>query len=176
MNLEPLLTWKGRRVRLPGEGPDAAAQKVPSAPLRPGSLFFIPSPLEGWGVDALLERLPDEGAVVLLEKDPELRDHCRRAFEDFLGPRAVDPRLFWLDADTEDSIGSLFSVLPLHRLRRCEFLTFNGAWLADSERYREVFARLNDGLTRWWSNRMDEHSYGAALGTQSLRQSRFGDL
>jgi len=46
------------------------------------------------------------------------------------------------------------SSLPLNALRRCEFLTLNGAWLFYRVRYRDIFNRLEDGLTRWWSNRI----------------------
>ena len=153
MSDEPLLTWKGRRVRSPGDGPESAARKVPSAP-RPGSLFFIPSPLEGWGVDVLVDRLPPDAAVVLFELDPDLRDRCAPALATVLGPRAGDPRLFWLQADTEFEVRRLFQRLPLDRLRRCEYLTLNGAWMVQGPRYREVFGRLDNGLNRWWSNRI----------------------
>lgn len=154
MTPAPLLTWKGRRVRSPGDTPETAAGKVPPPPLRPGSLFFVPSPLEGWGLDVLLARLPAEAAVVLMEKDDELRDRCRSAFSDFLGAFHHDPRLHWLEADSEAAVQALFARLPLAQLRRCEFLTLNGAWISHAARYREVFARLESGLTRWWSNRL----------------------
>ena len=150
----PLLTWKGRRVRSPGDDPQATAKKVPDAPLRPGSLFFVPSPLEGWGVDVLLDRLSADSAVVLLEKDSALEAHCHQALRHHLGHRMNDPRLFWLEIDTEAAVRELFLRLPLNTLRRVEWLTFNGAWMSHSTRYREVFTRLEEGLTRWWSNRM----------------------
>lgn len=153
MSDDPLLTWKGRRVRSPGDGPEAAARKVPEAP-RPGSLFFVPSPLEGWGLDVLLDRLPDEGAVVVFEKDPELTLRCEARWHQTLGERIGDRRLFRLASDTEQAVQDLFRKLPLGRLRRCEFLTLNGAWLCHGPRYREVFQRLDQGLTRWWSNRI----------------------
>ena len=153
MSDEPLLTWKGRRVRAPGEGIDAATRKVPAAP-RPGSLFFVPSPLEGWGLDVLLQRLSDDSVVILLEVDPELRRFCDGRFRSHLGPQREDPRLLWLETDSEAAVSSLFEKLPLDGLRRCEFLTLGGSWLAHSARYRQVFQRLDDGLTRWWANRM----------------------
>lgn len=148
-----LLTWKGRRVRSVGDTPEGVALKVPEAP-RSGSLFFVPSPLEGWGVETLVDRLPPDAVVVVFEKDSELRDHCRPAWNAWMGPRAGDPRLFWLEADTEASVQELFAKLPLGRLRRCEWLTLGGAWLAHSARYRQVFDRLEGGLNRWWANRV----------------------
>jgi len=154
MSDEPLLTWKGRRVRALGDGPETAARKVPAPPLRPGGLFFVPSPLEGWGLDLLLDRLPPEAAVVVFEKDQDLDRRCAADFLRFLGPRAKDPRLFRLREDTETAVQELFHRLPLAKLRRCEFLTLNGAWMPHAARYREVFARLEQGLTRWWSNRI----------------------
>lgn len=149
----PLLTWKGRRVRSAADTPESAGGKVPAAP-RPGSLFFVPSPLEGWGIDVLLERLSSDSAVVVFEKDAELAARCAGGWKDFLGDKAADPRLFLLELDTEEAVQALFRRLPLGKLRRCEFLTLNGAWLANGSRCREVFSRLEDGLTRWWSNRV----------------------
>lgn len=154
MREQPLLTWKGRRVRSPGDSPETAALKVPDAPIRPGSLFFVPSPLEGWGIDVLLDRLPAEGAVVVFEKDDSLGERCRPDFHKRLGARIQDHRLFFLSEDSESAVQDLFSRLPLSRLRRCEFLTFNGAWLSHAARYRQIFSRLEEGLTRWWSNRI----------------------
>ena len=154
MNDDPLLTWKGRRVRLPGDGPETAARKVPPSPLRPGSLFFVPAPLEGWGLEVLLDRLPAESAVVVFDKDEELERRCREAFARFLGPKAGDPRLFRLAADSEAAVRELFSRLPMPKLRRCEFLALNGAWTSQAPRYRQVFARFDQGLTRWWANRI----------------------
>jgi len=154
MSDDPLLTWKGRRVRSPGESPQTVARKVPEPPLRPGSLFFVPSPLEGWGLDVLLDRLPAEAAVVVFEKDRELAQRCASGWTGFLGSRAQDPRLFHLEEDSEEAVRTLFRKLPLTILRRCEFLTFSGAWMVHAERYRQIFARLEEGLTRWWSNRI----------------------
>jgi len=153
MTQPPLLTWKGRRVRSVGDTPEGVALKVPEAP-RPGSLFFVPSPLEGWGVDALVDRLPPDAVVVLLEKDPELREVCRPTWEAWMGHRTTDSRVFWLETDTEASVQALFAKLPLGKLRRCEWLTLGGAWLGHSARYRQVFERLEGGLNRWWANRM----------------------
>lgn len=156
----PLLTWRGRKVRSPDDGPESSARKVPEAPLRPGSLFFVPSPLEGWGLDVLLDRLPDDGAVVVYDHDPDLEQLCRERWDDFMGSRIRDPRLFRLETDTEAAVQQLFSRLPLPRLRRCLFLSLNGAWLPHSQRYREIFARLDQGLARWWSNRVTEIHLG----------------
>ena len=148
----PLRTWKGRRVRSAGDDAQSAARKVPESP-RSGSLFFIPSPLEGWGLDVLLDRLPDKSAVVVFEKDEELDAFVRPAFEAALGPRLSHPRLFRLRADTEAAVRDLFARLPLDGLRRVEFLPLNGAWLAHAARCREVLARLEQGIQRWWTNR-----------------------
>lgn len=154
MTDDPLLTWKGRRVRSAGDGPESSVRKVPGVPIRPGSLFFVPSPLEGWGIDVLLDRLPDGCSVVLYEKDPELRAFCGPRFRSYLGPRAADPRIFWLEADSETEVRRLFSVLPLNKLRRCEFLPLNGGWIAHGPRYREVLGRLENGVKQWWANRL----------------------
>lgn len=153
MSEVPLLTWKGRRVRSPGDGPETAARKVPEAP-RPGSLFFVPSPLEGWGLPLLLERLPSDSVVVVFEIDPDLSAHCQTEWEAHLGPALSDARLHRLEEDNEAAVQTLFRSLPLSHLRRCEFLTLNGAWLSHGPRYREVFARVDHGLTRWWANRL----------------------
>lgn len=147
-----LLTWKGRRVRSLGDTPEGVALKVPEAP-RSGSLFFVPSPLEGWGVNVLVDRLPADAVVVVFEKDPELREACHGAWEAWMGPRKDNSRVFWLEADTEASVQELFTRLPLGRLRRCEWLALGGAWLAHAARYRQVFDRIEGGLNRWWANR-----------------------
>lgn len=182
MSDDPLWTWKGRRVRSPGDRPDSVARKVPGV-IRPGSLFFVPSPLDGWGLDVLLDRLPPDSVVVVLEKDPELEAAWRDRWCQFLGPRLGDPRLLRLEADTEDAVRTLFRRLPLHHLRRCEFLPLNGAWLAFAARYREVFARIDQGLVRWWSNRITCMHMGPLwirnlfdnLSDYQLRQSPWPD-
>lgn len=153
MSSEPLRSWKGRRVRSPGDDPRAAARKVPAAP-RSGSLFFIPSPLEGWGIDVLIGRLPRDSVAVVFENDTILEARLRPAFETYLAEHAADPRLFRLTADTEEAVRELFDRLPLNTLRRVEFLPLNGAWLAHAARYRAILARLEEGVQRWWTNRV----------------------
>ncbi len=155
----PLQSWKGRRVRSSGDDPSAAARKVPESP-RSGSLFFVPSPLEGWGLDVLLDRLPDDSAVVVFENDPELEAFLAEAQTHVLGTRLKDPRLFRLRTDTEAAVQELFSALPLSRLRRVEFVPLNGAWLAHSARYRDILQRLEEGVRRWWSNRVTSMHLG----------------
>jgi len=116
--------------------------------------------LEGWGLETLLDRLPADSAVIVFEKDQELTVRCSQDWQSFLGTRGAvglpgsDPRLFRLEADTEDDVRRLFRRLPLGSLRRCEFLTLNGAWLAHGARYREVFSRFEQGLNQWWANRV----------------------
>jgi len=147
--MEPLLAWKGRRVRSALDGPESAHKKVPQS-IRHGSLFFIPSPLEGWGLDTLLERLPPESCVVLYETDSGLWEHCLPELQLRIKD---DSRIHFLLQDTEQAVVALFTTLSLPFLRRCEFLSFNGVWLWNADRVRTVFSRLEDGVTQWWANR-----------------------
>src|SRR5688572_28584910 len=101
--ISPLQTWKGRRVRSPGDDPQSAVRKVPESP-RPGSLFFVPSPLEGWGVDVLIDSMPADRAVVVFETDAELDEFIGPAFAEGLGARASDRRLFRLTSDSEAAV------------------------------------------------------------------------
>jgi hypothetical protein len=159
MSPVPLQSWKGRRVRSGGDDAVAAARKVPETP-RSGSLFFIPSPLEGWGVDVLLDRLPADSAVVVFEKDIELEAFLSDAWNEVLGDRVRHPRLFRLRTDSETAVQELFGALPQNSLRRVEFLPLNGAWLPNGARYRAILQRLDEGVKRWWSNRITSMHLG----------------
>ena len=108
------------------------------------ALVFVPSPLEGWGLDELFSLLPQSSCVVLFEKEPGLAVSYSPDLE----------RAFWLESDTEEAIRQLFRRLPLASLRRCLWLTLNGGWLLHGSRYRAVFKRLEGGLTTYWSNRL----------------------
>ena len=152
----PLRTWRGRTIHPANETEQTAAARVNQRleNLRDrlqGSLFFVPSPADGWGVPALLQNLPTDAAIVFLEKDPELLAWSKTRVDVLT---TGHPGVFWLAEDSEEAIRELFACLPLNQLRRCEWLTVSGGWLLAAERYRQVFRRLQDGLATHWSNRM----------------------
>jgi hypothetical protein len=97
---------------------------------------------------------------VVFENDPELEAFLAEAQASVLGTRSVDPRLFRLRTDTETAVQELFDALPLSGLRRVEFLPLNGAWLAHGARYRDILQRLDEGIRRWWSNRVTSMHLG----------------
>jgi hypothetical protein len=148
------LFWKGRR--LASDHPQKAAfDKIDAATLLPQTLFVIPSPLAGWGVSRLVEKLPPDSTILLFEADPDLREISRR---------------FW--TWKESRIEELASLEPADwesfvrnfawdRTRRVVLLPLNGGWLLAPSVYRDLENRLLALVTQAWSNRITCVQMGA---------------
>lgn len=128
----------------PQESPERIVRDL--EPL-PNTLYFLPSPLLGYGIRSLLERIPASSAVLAVEADPALAELSRsRLPPEILG----HPRFRFLDSPL-----SFEGLLPYPgAFRRVVEVRLSGGRVLHPESYDTALQALEAELNRFWRNRM----------------------
>ncbi|WP_319561311.1 6-hydroxymethylpterin diphosphokinase MptE-like protein [Marispirochaeta sp.] len=109
--------------------------------LKPETLYIIPSPLLLYGIDELINRLPDGSFLLLLEKEKPLEELTREALTRFNIKNASFS--FVAYKDPEEIIGYL-NDQSLWPFRRVEQLVLSGGYGLHREYYTRVFRTLEE--------------------------------
>ena len=121
-----------------------------SAVSEPCCLYIVTSPLLGYGLDTLLERVPDDSHVIALEASPELFSLCRGRINPAL---LENPRLSWAGLSDEAGISELLDNLELWRFRRVRRVELSGGSRINSELYSRLVSFAIESLAAYWRNR-----------------------
>jgi hypothetical protein len=159
--------------------PVALAERTAGeVPAKDRTLYFCPSPLYGYGLDVLLERLGENSAVLCVEEDEQLFDLSLKAMGGLLaetsaGPggarslalvKAVDPGA--LCALVRETWGE-------RRFRRVEVLRLTGGWQLSPRLYEEMAAFLRRDMAISWSNAMTLIKLGRLYTRNVIRNLAF---
>jgi hypothetical protein len=109
--------------------------------LEPETLYLIPSPLLLYGIDTILERLPESSFLVLLENEAPLEQLSREA----IANRELQNCRFLFAAEekAEDIIDKL-NRLSLWPFRRVKQLILSGGYNLNRDYYSHVFRTLEE--------------------------------
>jgi hypothetical protein len=116
------------------------------------TLVLLPSPLFGYGLEALLEKLPPESRILCVEHDEALM----AASAAYFPPRlAGDPRLAYIrSADFRQACVFTEKRFGLHLFRRVTTVVLSRGYSLFPGFYRELAAALLDMIQSYWRNRM----------------------
>ncbi len=146
--------YRGRRLYHPERPVEQAEARAEAFPLKPDTLYLIPSPLLWYGVQRLLERLDGRSALLALEDDEQL---YRLSLEHMPPSLADSPRLRFMHLERaledEESIDCL-------RFRRVEMVPLNGGFGLGRERYTMLHRHLERRIKIQWQNRMTLSWFG----------------
>jgi hypothetical protein len=139
------LVWKGKTI-LSGINPAGRAECAADAlELKDKTLYFCPSPLYGYGLGRLLERLEKEApgsAVVCPEADPQLYDLSLKNIEP---PLALHSGLRITNLIEPAALCTLVrQTWGSRSFRRVEVIRFSGGW----QLFPELYSRLSEALRR----------------------------
>ena len=113
-------------------------------------LYMVTSPLLGYGLDTLLERIPDDSHIIALEVSPELFSLCRSRVE----PELLEhPRLSWVQLSDEASLSEVLDGLGLWRFRRVRRVELNGGSQLNGDICSRLVSFAMDSLAAYWRNR-----------------------
>lgn len=130
--------------RDPRSAPERAASELN---VQPETLYLVPSPLLGYGLQTLLKRIPDSSAVLALEADLFLAQFSAAR----LPPALFSDRRFrFLAAPSE----AARAVHTLGRFRRCVEIPLSFGRKLHVEEYDAALADVDAELSRYWRNRM----------------------
>jgi hypothetical protein len=128
--------------------PRSAPERIAaSIDLCPETLYIVPSPLLGYGLATLLERLPDSSFVLAMEAEPPLADLSLSCL-----PKAVmeHPRFRFL------SVLSLSArdIQNLGRFRRSAEISLSFGRKLHARVYDSALRCVDAEISRYWRNRM----------------------
>jgi hypothetical protein len=150
------LSYKGKRL-LSRIDPIAQAERlVEILNTKDRTLYFCPSPLYGYGLAQLLEKLKSNSAILCAEADDLLFDLSRKAMNDLLDNKG-NLALVKID-ELPDTPAKLCSFVKKtwgeRKFRRVELLQLNGGWQLFPDIYEKTVAVLQRDMAVSWSNAM----------------------
>ncbi len=141
--------YRGRRL-YSESAPRAAARRRGSAiPVAPETLYLVPSPLLGYGLTELLERLPETSHLFCVELDETLGEITVAPPEDSAG-RVT----FAIARGGESAWREAAQALLNESYRRVVTVTLSGGGSLHHTQYEEIAATLDRALRQTWQNRM----------------------
>jgi hypothetical protein len=160
----PLLleTGKGLTVRCGGiylypltDPIDYARRKAFGAELAPRTLVFVPSVGLGYGLSELLDKLPEESAVLCVEADQGIM-----ALASALR-LPQDPRLTIIRTENEEAVSSVLSRIGTGRFRRVVEVPLSAGYRLAPEYYQRLYALLGFQIRLHWQNRLTLMAMGS---------------
>lgn len=131
----------GTRNLYPGDDPrEHGLQKAELVELTPNCLHVVVSPLLGYGLSLLRERLPPRSLLITIEIN-----------QDFDAFTIVQEGVSHFSAESPFHIEQLGH--GLRSIRSIRLISLNGARVIFAEAYKALEGRLNDELLAWWRNR-----------------------
>lgn len=160
----PLLVDTGRgfslryrgRLLYSGRDPRAASRQAAlAAPTLPGTLYIVPSPCLGYGLEELLKRLPDSAAVLCLEADAELAAIAAAAIDEAVPAGRLRSRLAMSDpAGALDAYLALEAAIAPARFRRAVELRLSSGRCFAEAAYDKALAAISADISTRYRNRL----------------------
>jgi hypothetical protein len=130
-----------------------------AAPMRERTLYLCPSPLFGYGLSRLLERIEAEApgsAVLCVEADRELLAlSLNQGGDNSIPALCSNPRLCFMDVadkSVEQICAFVRQCWGSRSFRRVEVLRFSGAWQLYPETYAQITEALRSDIATGWGN------------------------
>jgi hypothetical protein len=124
-----------------------AVRIAESVPLRDRCIYLVPSPLLGYGLTKLIERVPRDSIILTIEYSQEIMALCSNHLPQ-KNERIVNVRL----SDRESLHALLYSLGPW-RFRRVHRVDLNSGASLNPEVYNELSDFLLEDLMSYWRNR-----------------------
>ncbi|MDR0568974.1 MAG: DUF115 domain-containing protein [Spirochaetaceae bacterium] len=147
------VSYKGKTL-LSTVDPIAQAERIVlSVSKRERTLYLCPSPLYGYGLDALAESLSPDSAVLCVEADPELLNLSVQAMRGLLEVYAGTVQLVG-SAEPGTVCGAVRKIWGPRRFRRVETIRLSGGWQLFPAEYDALAETLRQDFAVDWGNAM----------------------
>jgi len=132
------------------------------APLEHRCIYYIPSPLLGYGLRTLTERIPQDSIILAIEISETMMALCSKHIPDDI---VEHPCLILACLSDRQALHTLFYRLGPWKYRRVRRLDLNSGTDLNPEIYNQLADFLLEDLSTYWRNR---HAIGR-LGRQWIR-------
>ena len=152
-----------------------------SAPVREQCIYFVPSPLLGYGIDVLLQRIPENSIILAIEQSEQMMAVCSsKIARELLGNK----RITWVRLSNCVSLHKVLRELNGYSFRRVERVNLNGGSLLPDSIYDELENFIINDVALYWKNRLVIRQLGrlwirhvyANLGYLANGESEFHSL
>lgn len=143
---------------------------VQSAHILPGTLVLAVSPCLGYGLEELAEKLPENAAIFVIERDKELlrlsREHCGEF------KYAAEKKCFFFPPD---ELTSLPAVLNGRRsdfrgkFRRVMRIDFSAGTQLNASFYTLFYNAMQESIAQFWKNRLTLIKFGRRYSRNFFR-------
>ena len=128
-------------------------------PVTEKTLYFCPSPLYGYGLDAFIRRLPGDSAVLCVEADEKLFEISQKAFRapplnETPGDTELRPLALVQASQPEKLCAFVRETWGGRRFRRVEELRLGGGWQVFPQLYGDFLHILRREMAVEWGNAM----------------------
>jgi hypothetical protein len=159
------------KTLLSGIDPVRRAERTADAvSVRDRTLYFCPSPLYGYGLKRLLERLEAEApnsAILCVEADPELYE---LSVKSIVSSFAADKKLHVTNISDIESLCALVrETWGVRAFRRVETIRFSGGWQLFPQLYDSLCEQLQREIATDWSNALTLTKLGRLYIRNALR-------
>lgn len=143
------LVYKNKHLYHPKDPVTDVLKKLKRCELKNEVLYFIPSPLFGYGLKEILSRLPEKSFILCVEIDQELMKISLPFLKQFAGNK----KIHIVRTDSLAALKSILVKIGLADLRRVERLYISRAASLYSKQYSEMFNFIADEIQQFWRNR-----------------------
>ena len=152
--------------------PVAQAERLASdLPIKEKTLYFCPSPLYGYGLSVLLQRLKESqtynSAILCVEADDELFALSQKAFADEKSISLVN------ETNPENLCALMRKTWGERAFNRVELVRLTGGWQLFPRLYEEMEAALNREIAVEWGNAMTLIRLGRLYARNLIRNLSF---
>ncbi|OQY34643.1 MAG: hypothetical protein B6241_04255 [Spirochaetaceae bacterium 4572_59] len=137
--------------------PSASVERLAGkTPLKARTIYFIPSPLLGYGILTLMESLPEDSILIAVETDQQLMAISTSYISNIQKKGVCE--FFRLDDPV--SLYKIYNGLSCSLYRSCCMIPMNGGYQLNREKYDSLFSSLEHYLQNFWQNRMTSVKLG----------------
>jgi hypothetical protein len=134
------------------------------------TLYFCPSPLIGYGLSSLLERLGNGSAIICVETDENLMDLSAGLIGELLRDNPQKSRLNMVKTgDAGTLCAYVRNAWGSRVFRRVEVIRLTGGWRLNPELYEALAAALERDIASDWGNAMTLVKLGRRYALNTIR-------
>ena len=145
---------------------DSILKVIDNLQILPNTLILCFSPVLGYGLQELVNKLPESSFILALEKDKNLYDFSLHCSESLLPQITKDSnKIFYKNPDTSIQIAKLVNNITdnssffdvtfpkIANFKRVFPIDFSGGAKLYSDFYQEVTSILDESISQFWKNR-----------------------
>jgi len=147
--------------------PANRAERIAAAvPVVNRCIYFVPSPLLGYGLLQLAKRIPEDSIILTVEQSQELMSLCSEFLLKEINEKKTDnSRIVNVRLSNKVSLHELLNSLGPWNFRRVQRVDLTGGASLNTDLYDELALFLMKDLSSYWQNR---HALGR-LGREWIR-------